>query len=82
MRTREDCPPLADGDLGFLIFRRGAGRMIEEGIANKVIFLPVVSADEDERQCPARSLAVGYVQSCPDLLTKAPDCSSQRRRCR
>ena len=66
--TREDCPPLADGDLGFLIFRRGTRRMIEESIANKIILLPVVSADENERQCPARSLAVGYVPVLPDLL--------------
>jgi hypothetical protein len=39
MGAGKDSPPLTDGNVGFPIFGRRSGRMIEEGIADEVILL-------------------------------------------
>lgn len=72
MSARERNAALAQLYLGLLVESiQFLGRMVEEGVPDEIIFVPVVAAHEQQRQGPDRAGRVGFVEPILRLVDES-----------
>jgi hypothetical protein len=66
----EQSPASTQRQLSRFVFLKGLNRMVEKGVADKVILCLVISADEYDRQSPAFLRSIPVCRSASALIRK------------